>query len=79
MIFTSNWTEAGSDDTYFASTMDWLGAVTSAIGMPAHAIFQSWQGPVPGGVVHAVPTNLPEDNAAIYSHTRLLNEGLALP
>ena len=79
VIFTSNWTEASSEQMYFESTMAWIDTVNSAIGMPDHAIFQSWQGPVPGGVVHAVPINLPEDDATIYSHTRLVNEGLALP
>lgn len=77
VIFTSNWTEADSDELYFASTMAWLDTVTSAIGMPAHAIFQSWQGPAPGGDVHAIPTNLPEDDPA--SHTRLVLEGLGIP
>ncbi|NJN54470.1 MAG: right-handed parallel beta-helix repeat-containing protein, partial [Anaerolineae bacterium] len=78
VIFTSNWTDAGSEQTYFDSTREWVDTVNRAMGMPAHAIFQSWQGPAPDGV-HAVPINLPENNTAVYSHTRLVNEGLAQP
>jgi parallel beta-helix repeat protein len=78
VIFTSTWTEAGDEDSYFASTMDWIDTVNNAMGMPSHAIFQSWQGPAPDGV-HAVPLNLPENDTAVYSHTQLINKGQALP
>lgn len=78
VIFTANWTQAGSEQTYFESTLDWIGTVNDAIGMPNTVIFQSWQGPDFDGV-HAVPINLPENDSAVYSHTKLINAGLALP
>jgi hypothetical protein len=76
VIFTSNWTAAGSDRAYFESTMDWIRTVNTAIGKPQHLMFQSWQGPAANGV-HEVPINLPEDDLSAYSHTRLIIEGLA--
>ena len=44
-------------------------------------LFQSWQGDPEDREnkrLHWVPINLPENDPAIYSHTRLLNEGLAV-
>lgn len=76
VIFTSNWHAAGSNRAYFDSTMEWTRTVNDAIGKPQHVIFQSWQGPAANGV-HEVPINLPEKDPNIYSHTRLLIEGLA--
>jgi len=77
VIFTSNWRAAGSDRAYFESTMGWVHTVDDAIGVPAHLIFQSWQGPAPSGA-NEVPINLPESDPPIYSHTRLILEGLAV-
>jgi hypothetical protein len=76
VILTTNWTEAGSDRTYFESTMEWARMVNAAIGKPPHLIVQAWQGT--DNEVHTVPVNLPENDAAIYSHTRLLIEGMAV-
>ena len=81
VIFISDWTAAGSDRAYFDSTMEWVRTVNAAIGKPQHVIFNSWQGaPVDREHkgLHEVPINLPENDPAIYSHTRLLNEGLAV-
>ena len=75
VIFTSNWTQAGSDPTYFDSTMAWIRTVNEAIGMPQQVIFQSWQGPAPSGA-HEIPINLPQNDPSVYSHTRLIIEGL---
>ncbi|MBI4673619.1 MAG: Ig-like domain repeat protein [Chloroflexi bacterium] len=81
VIFTSNWHAAYSDRAYFDSTMEWVRTVNDAIGKPQHAIFQSWQA-APADRdhkgVHEVPINLPENDPAIYSHTRLLLEGFAV-
>ena len=77
VIFISNWRAARSDLAYYESTMDWVRTVYEAVGKPEHVIFQSWQGPAPSGA-HEVPINLPEDDPSVYSHTRLLLEGLAL-
>ena len=76
IIFTSNWTKADSSRGYYESTMEWVHAVHEAIGAPAHVVFQSWQGPAPSGA-HEVPINLPENDPETYSHTRLINDGLA--
>jgi hypothetical protein len=76
VIFTSNsnWTP-GSNRAYFDSTMEWIRTVNNAIGQPQHVIFQSWLGPAANGV-HEVPINLPENDPSVYSHTRLIIEGL---
>lgn len=75
VIFTSNWTAAHSDKTYFNSAMGWARTVNAAIGKPQHVIFQSWQGPASNGA-HEVPANLPESAPSVFSHTRLILEGL---
>jgi hypothetical protein len=75
VIFTSNWHAAGSNSTYYDSTMEWVRTVNDAIGKPQHVIFQSWQGPATSGV-HEVPINLPENDPSGYSHTRLIIQGL---
>lgn len=77
VIFTSSWRAAGADRTYFDSTLGWVGTVNQAIGKPQHVVFQSWQGPAKDGL-HEVPVNLPEDDPGVYSHTRLLLEGLEI-
>jgi hypothetical protein len=75
VIMTSNWTMSGTDRGYYESTMEWIDTVNDAIGRPMHIVFQSWQGPAPSGR-HEVPINLPEDDLEVYSHTRLIVEGL---
>ena len=75
VILTSNWTAAGSNRTYFDSTMAWIRTVNQAIGKPQHVIFQSWQGPAPNGA-NEIPINLPQNDPSVYSHTRLIIEGL---
>ncbi len=84
VIFTANskW-DASSDLAYFDSTMEWIGLVNEAIGKPQHVVFNSWLGPTTDGVsnrlgVHELPVNLPEDDPSVYSHTRLIIEGLGL-
>jgi hypothetical protein len=77
VILTSNWTESGTDQGYYESTMGWVNTVNDAIGRPTHVVFQSWQGPAESGL-HEVPINLPEDDPGVYSHTRLILEGLAV-
>ena len=76
VILTSNWTEAGTDAGYMASTLEWAGVVQGAIGRPTHLVVQSWQGPAASGR-HEVPVNLPDEVGAI-SHTRLILDLLAL-
>lgn len=77
VIFISNWTQAGSNQAYYLSTMKWIETVKSAIGRPSHVIFQSWQGPAPSGA-HEIPSNLPLGEGDDFSHTRLILDGLRL-
>jgi hypothetical protein len=57
--------------------MAWVRTVNEAIGKPQQVIFQSWQGPAKDGF-NEVPINLPEGDPSVYSHTRLLLDGLAV-
>ncbi len=79
VIFISDWTAAGSDRAYFDSTMEWVRTVNNAIGRPQHVIFQSWQADPDDRAnqrLHKVPINLPENDPSVFSHTRLILEGL---
>ncbi len=81
VIFTSNWHAAGSDRAYFDSTLEWVRTVNNAIGKPPHVIFQSWQADPDDREnkrLHKVPINLPENDPSVFSHTRLILEGLGL-
>ncbi|HUG54904.1 MAG TPA: hypothetical protein VMR21_14940, partial [Vicinamibacteria bacterium] len=70
------WSDVGtSDEAYYGDAMGWLTAVGAAIGEPTHSIFQSWVESADGR--RAVPSNVPEADATAFTHTRLLNEGLA--
>ena len=70
------WSEVGtSDAAYAADVASWVDTVRGAIGQPTHSIFQSWA-VSPDGALR-VPANLPEADAAVETHTRLLNDGLA--
>ena len=76
VIFTSNVNfNPASDGAYFDGAMDWIHTVNNIIGKPQQVVFNSWVGPRPNGV-HEIPINLPENDPAIYSHTRLVIEGL---
>jgi len=75
VIFTSNWTASGSDPSYYQSTLEWAATVAAALGRPPHVVFQSWMGPAESGR-HEVPINLPESSPDVYSHTRLVLDGL---
>lgn len=70
----SNW-NVTSNRAYFEVTMEWIRTVNRAIGKPQHVVFNSWLGPAPSGA-HELPINLPENDPGIYSHTRLILEGL---
>jgi hypothetical protein len=75
VIFTSNWTESGSNHAYYQSTLEWLDVVNAAIGRPQHVKFESWQGPAPSGH-NEVPVNLARNDPEGYGHLALLREGL---
>ena len=76
VIYTANLNfGVQSDQGYYELTMEWLRQVQRAIGRPQHVIFESWLGPAPGGR-HEVPINLPDNDSSIFSHTRLILDGL---
>ena len=69
--------DASSDRAYSEDALRWTETVADALdGFPEHTLFQSWVTSADGA--QRVPANLPEDDPAAYSHTRLVNEGLAL-
>jgi len=61
------------DHGYHDEVLAWTRRVASIIGTPDHSVFQSFTRAAGGGF--SVPLNLPEDDPAILSHTRLLLEG----
>ncbi|MCK5031797.1 MAG: PKD domain-containing protein, partial [Thermoplasmatales archaeon] len=69
-----------NDSTYYAGTMNWVNFVHDANLKLDHSIFQSWVSPyyTTGVGPKEIPVNLPEDDPTIYSHTRLINEALAI-
>jgi hypothetical protein len=77
VIFTSNWTESGSNRAYYRSTLGWVATVKRAIDRPRHVKFESWQGPAPSGH-HEIPVNLARNDPRGYGHLALLSEGLDL-
>lgn len=72
------------DQFYYEQTMDWVNFINDANIEPEHSIFQSWIYPVytTGYGPNEIPINLPEDDPTpfppIYSHTRLINEGVSI-
>jgi hypothetical protein len=70
------WSDVGtSDEAYSADVLAWVGTVKAAIGEPTQSVFQSWAVSPDGS--RSVPRNLPEADPAVFSHTRLLDDGLA--
>jgi hypothetical protein len=71
------WGQDGtSDRAYFEDVLAWVRTVSEAIGRPEDMVFQSW---IEGeGGREDIPVNLPENDPAVYSHTRLLDDSLAL-
>jgi hypothetical protein len=77
LILTADWQVAVDDASYHQSVVAWATAMRERIGRPTHVVFQSWIGPAPSGH-HEMPRNLPDDDPSVYSHTRLILEGLAI-
>jgi hypothetical protein len=66
----------GVDDAgYFAAVLSWTDEVAAAVGMPDHVVFQSFSMSSAG--LFDVPRNLPEGDPKVFSHTRLVLDGLA--
>jgi hypothetical protein len=68
--------DATTDETYFEDVLDWTRRVESALGRPEQTVFQSWAVAADGS--RTVPVNLPENDPAVFSHTRLIDEGLTI-
>lgn len=68
--------DATSDQAYYEEVLGWARRVAETVGEPEHAVFQSWVELADGS--RRVPVNLPEDGPAVFSHTRLINQSLAL-
>lgn len=68
------------DQTYYDGTMEWIDFVNLAGVELDHIVIQSWVYPyyTTGTGPKEVPINLPEDNPSIHSHTRLINDALAV-
>ena len=68
------------DQFYYERTMNWVTFVNDADLAYDHSIYQSWVFPVytTGYGPNEIPINLPEDDPAVYSHTRLINEALSI-
>ena len=77
LILTADWQVAASDATYVESVRQWALAIGDGMGRPTHVVFQSWMGPAASGF-HEIPINLPDDDPASFSHTRLIIDGLEL-
>ena len=70
-----------TDQVYYEGAIDWINEVNSAIGQPDHLVFESWARPQYSDtnlVSVKTPINLPENDTSIFSHTRLINEGLSI-
>jgi len=75
LILTADWQVADSDQSYHRSVLQFAEAVKAGLGRPSHLVFQSWIGPAPSGL-HEMPINLPDTSPDVYSHTRLILDGL---
>jgi hypothetical protein len=69
-------TDGADDAAYYQDVLAWTAKVGAAVGRPEHAVFQSFSMSSDG--LFTVPRNLPEDDPSIFSHTRLLNDGIGL-
>jgi hypothetical protein len=64
------------ESAYYQDVLAWTGKVSAAVGRPEHAVFQSFSMTKDG--LFTVPRNLPEGDPNIFSHTRLLNDGIGV-
>jgi hypothetical protein len=69
------WGGDGLDESGYArDVLSWVDVVRQAVGVPTHVVFQSWSVSPDGR--REVPVNLPEDSREVWTHTRLVAEGL---
>jgi hypothetical protein len=76
---TQVWEEDEYDDAfYFSRTMEWVDELRPLAAYIDHFVFQSWIYPVytTGYGPNEIPTTLPDDEVALATHTRLINNAL---
>ena len=75
------WEEDEYDDAMYVSrTMDWVNQLRPFAQHIDQFLFQSWVYPVyaTGNGPNEIPTNLPDDNVALRTHTRLITTAVAI-
>jgi hypothetical protein len=75
------WKEDEYDDAmYFSRTMEWVDELRPLAEHIDHFVFQSWVFPVytTGYGPNEIPTNLPDDDAALPTHTRLITTAVPI-
>ena len=75
------WEEDEYDDAmYFSRTMEWVDDLRPLAEHIDHFVFQSWVFPVytTGYGPNEIPTNLPDDDVALATHTRLINTAVPI-
>ncbi|MDR3538212.1 MAG: hypothetical protein P4L71_17085 [Acetobacteraceae bacterium] len=83
IMIWSGYDPVSSDEEYYHRTMTWVQTVHNAIGRPDRVVFESWVKRCPnsdrGGCgTIGVPMNLPEDGPVAFSHTKLINDAVAV-
>ncbi len=75
------WEEDEYDNAmYFSRTMEWVDELRPLAEHIDHFVFQSWVFPVytTGYGPNEIPTNLPDDDAALPTHTRLITTAVPI-
>ncbi len=75
------WEEDEYDDAMYVSrTMDWVNQLRPLAEHIDQFLFQSWVFPVytTGNGPNEIPTNLPDDNVALSTHTRLITTAVPI-
>jgi hypothetical protein len=75
------WEEDEYDDAaYFSRTMEWVDQLVPVAESIDHFVFQSWIHPyyTTGPGPNQIPTNLPDDDVALPTHTRLISTAVPI-
>jgi hypothetical protein len=75
------WEEDQYDDAaYFGRTMEWVDELKPVAESIDHFVFQSWIAPyyTTGPGPRQIPTNLPDDDVALPTHTRLIHSAVPI-
>lgn len=68
------------DDAYFSHTMEWVNELAPVADSIDHLVFQSWVFPffTTGLGPKQIPRNLPDDDAGLATHTRLIASAIPI-